>query len=211
MSEKSVRKADIQLATKPNLWMIAGPNGSGKSTFYTKAQIIEDNGPLWIINPDLLTFDIAAREGINWLNANSKALDRIKLWLEASIEMYKPVGFETVLSSDKYLPMIDHALEIGYEFRLIYVALKTPELHIQRVRKRVSEGGHDVEKEKIISRRLKSFDRLQVVLPKARFAQIWDNSGKEPELLFEKNGEEIIAFNPDAIPEITERVKDAFP
>lgn len=190
--------------------MFAGPNGSGKSTFYTRAQIIEDNGPLWIINPDLLTSDIAAREKIAWLAANAKALDRIKLWLEASIEMYKPVGFETVLSSDKYLPMIDHALALGYEFRLIYVALQTPALHIERVRKRVSEGGHDVAEDKIVARRLKSFDRLKAVLPKAHFAQVWDNSGDEPRLLFEKKGDDISAYDPDAIPEITERIKGAF-
>lgn len=191
--------------------MFAGPNGSGKSTFYTKAQIIEGNAPLWIINPDLLTSDIAGREGLEWLAANGKALDRIKLWLEASIEMYKPVGFETVLSSDKYLPMIDHALSLGYEFRLIYVALKTPELHIERVRKRVSEGGHGVDQDKIVARRLRSFDRLQTVLPKANFAQVWDNSGREPELLFEKVGEEVTAFDANAIPEITDRIRRAFP
>jgi predicted ABC-type ATPase len=33
--------------------MFAGPNGSGKSTFYTRARIIEGDGPLWIIT---LTF-----------------------------------------------------------------------------------------------------------------------------------------------------------
>jgi predicted ABC-type ATPase len=171
---------------------------------------MEGDEPLWIINPDLLTTDIAAREKLEWLQANGRALDRIKLWLEASIEMYKPVGFETVLSSDKYLPMIDHAIAQGYDFHLIYVALRTPALHLDRVRKRVSQGGHDVDPEKIVSRRLKSFDRLQVVLPKARFAQIWDNSEEEPRLLFEKNGDEISAFDLDAIPEITERVRRAF-
>lgn len=189
--------------------MFAGPNGSGKSTFYTRARIIEDDAPLWIINPDVLTSEIAEREQIAWLAANGRALDRIKLWLEASIEMYKPVGFETVLSSDKYLPMIDRAIARGYELRLIYVALQTPELHIQRVRKRVSEGGHDVDERKIVDRRIKSFDNLQIVLPKAAFAQIWDNSGEEPRLLFEKKGDEVTAFDADAIPEITDRVRRA--
>lgn len=176
--------------------MFAGPNGSGKSTFYTRARIIEGDGPLWIINPDLLTSDIASRESREWLAANGKALDRIKLWLEASIAMYKPAGFETVLSSDKYLPMIDHALSLGYEFRLIYVALRTPELHIERVRKRVSEGGHGVDEQKIVARRIRSFDRLERVLPKARFAQVWDNSGREPALLFEKTAKR----SPPSIP-----------
>ena len=155
--------------------MFAGPNGSGKSTFYTKTQIIEADAPLWIINPDLLTSDIASREHIEWLAANGKALDRIMAWLKASVDMYKSVGVETVLSSDKYLPLIDQALERGYELRLIYVALQTPQLHIDRVRHRVSQGGHDVDTAKILSRRIKSFDRLERVFPKAQFAHVWDN------------------------------------
>jgi len=191
--------------------MFAGPNGSGKSTFYTRARIVEDDAPLWIINPDVLTSEIAERENLAWLTANGRALDRIKLWLEASIEMYKPVGFETVLSSAKYLSMIDRAIEQGYELRLIYVALRSPELHIQRVRTRVSEGGHGVDERKIVDRRIRSFDNLQIVLPKANFAQIWDNSGEVPQLLFEKKGDEIAAFDTDAIPEITERVRRAAP
>jgi predicted ABC-type ATPase len=189
--------------------MFAGPNGSGKSTFYRDAQIIEDGAPLWIINPDVLTSEIAAREGVAWLAANGRALDRIKAWLEAAIEMYKPVGVETVLSSDKYLPFIDRALALGFEFRLIYVALRTPQLHIERVRKRVAQGGHDVDKDKIVARRARSFANLERVLPKADFAQIWDNSGATPRLIADKAGRTTTMFEPDAIPELTQRVKAA--
>jgi predicted ABC-type ATPase len=194
---------------KPRLWMFAGPNGSGKSTFYREAQIIEDGAPLWIINPDILTNEIAEREEIDWLTANGRALDRIKKWLEAAIEMYKPVGFETVLSSEKYLPFIDRSLGLGFEFRLIYVALRTPELHIARVRKRVSEGGHGVDEEKIVARRARSFELFERVFPKASFAQVWDNSGVTPKLLFEKQGQRVEMFDPDAIPELTQRVRSA--
>ena len=192
---------------RPNLWIFAGPNGSGKSTFYTRTRIVENGDPLWIINPDVLTYEIAARESLDWLVANGRALDRIKLWLEAAVDMYKPVGFETVLSSEKYIPLIDTALTRGFDVRLIYVALQTPQLHIDRVRKRVAEGGHDVDPEKIVARRIRSFEMLQRVYPKASFAQIWDNSGDAPQLLFEKNGPETQMFLPDAIPEITDRIR----
>ena len=192
---------------RPNLWIFAGPNGSGKSTFYTRTRIVENGDPLWIINPDVLTTEIAARESLDWLVANGRALDRIKPWLEAAVSMYKPVGFETVLSSEKYIPLIDTAIARGFDVRLIYVALRTPQLHIDRVRKRVAEGGHDVDPEKIVSRRLRSFAMLEGVYPKATFAQVWDNSGDEPVLLFEKNGPETQMFAPAAIPEITIRIR----
>ena len=75
------------------------------------------------------------------------------------------------------------------------------------MRKRVAEGGHDVDPEKIVARRIRSFEMLQRVYPKASFAQIWDNSGDAPQLLFEKNGPETQMFLPDAIPEITDRIR----
>jgi predicted ABC-type ATPase len=192
---------------RPNLWIVAGPNGAGKSTFYTEARIVEAGAPLWIINPDTLTTEIAERERLEWLVANGRALDRIMAWLQASIEMYKPVGFETVLSSDKYLPLIDHATALGFDIRLIYVALSSPKLHIERVRKRVAQGGHDVPEDKIVSRRLRSFDMFERIFPRAAFAQVWDNSGDQPQLMFEKRGGEVQMYLPDAIPELTKRIR----
>lgn len=193
----------------PTLWMFAGPNGAGKSTFYKNADFLRGQAPFWIVNPDVLTSEIAEREGRAWLQANGVALDRIMTWLEASISMYRPVGFETVLSSEKYFPLIDRAVSQGFDFHLIYVALQSPQLHVERVRKRVSEGGHDVDEAKILARRLRSFENLQRVFGKAAFAQVWDNSASEPHLLFEKHGDVTEMFDPDAIPELTRRIRAA--
>lgn len=163
--------------SRPNLWVFAGPNGSGKSTFYGSTEVVGAD-PFWIVNPDLLTNEIAAREELEWLVANGKALDRIMQWLEASIEMYRPVGFETVLSSDKYLPLLKRALALGFQLRLFYVALNDPQLNLERIKARVAQGGHDVAPDKVIARRERSFDMLGKVLPLASFAQVWDNSAR---------------------------------
>jgi predicted ABC-type ATPase len=196
----------LKSRANPRLMVFAGPNGAGKSTFYRNAETQEGGYRFWIVNPDLLTTEIAEREGQDWLAANGVALDRIMAWLRSSIAMYRPVGFETVLSSDKYFPLIDDALALGFELHLIYVALRTPELHLERIRKRVSEGGHDVAPDKVIARRLRSFANLERLLPKASFAQVWDNSGVEPKRLFEKRGDRIEVLDRKAIPEITQRV-----
>ena len=127
-------------------------------------------------------------------------------WLRASIVMYKPVGFETVLSSDKYFPLVDDALGLGFRLRLIYVALATPELHIERVKRRVAEGGHDVDERKIVERRARSFQNLGRMLPKASSAQIWDNSRSEPKLLFQKEAGDLVVYDRKAIPELSEIV-----
>ena len=57
--------------------------------------------------------------------------------------------------------------------------------------------------------RLRAFANLTRVFPKATFAQVWDNSGTEPKLLFEKRSETTEMFDADAIPEVTTAVKAA--
>src|SRR5581483_2836706 len=86
----------------PALWIIAGANGSGKSTAYDRMVMEEPSGSIWIINPDLLTGRIVAREGLGVTEANLMAVKRIERWLRASIEAHQTVGVETVLSTDKY-------------------------------------------------------------------------------------------------------------
>ena len=58
------------------------------------------------------------------------------------------VAIETVLSSDKFIPVVRAARRRGYLTRLIYIGLPSVELAIERV----AGGGHDVPKAKIRSR-----------------------------------------------------------
>ncbi|HEX7742824.1 MAG TPA: AAA family ATPase, partial [Sphingobium sp.] len=141
----SPRKAD-----KPSLWIIAGPNGSGKSTLYNRTDIDGWGGSIWIINPDLLTLRLTEQEGLTQNHANRAALDRIQAWLDASIEVHQTIGVETVLSTSKYRALVDRAKDRGFDVRMLYVVLDSAELQIERVRLRVSEGGHNVPAEKII-------------------------------------------------------------
>jgi predicted ABC-type ATPase len=54
------------------------------------------------------------------------------------------VTVETVLSSDKYEPIIKRARSIGYQVAMVYLALEGAETSRSRVAKRVASGGHDV-------------------------------------------------------------------
>jgi predicted ABC-type ATPase len=88
--------------SRPIFWIIAGPNGSGKSSLYENARIESFGRSVWIINPDLLAARIRDVEGLELVAANLEAVQRIEVWLDASIRAHQTVGVETVLSTDKY-------------------------------------------------------------------------------------------------------------
>ena len=118
--------------------------------------------------------------------ANIAALDRIMAWLQASIRAYQTVGVETVLSTDKYRPLVVEAKDLGFEVSLLYVTLKTAEMNVERVQLRVAQGGHAVDEERIRTRRERSFRQLPWFLDQADRALIFDNSGSTPRIIAQK-------------------------
>jgi predicted ABC-type ATPase len=121
---------------KPKFWIVAGPNGSGKSSIYTDTDIDDFGGSVWIINPDLLTARIQKIERLKPRAANIAAVTRIYSWLEASISAHQTIGVETVLSTEKYRELVLAAKDHGFEVRLIYILLNSPELSVERVKLR---------------------------------------------------------------------------
>lgn len=177
MPSKTPRKPD-----RPIFWIVAGPNGSGKSSLYNRTDIEGWGGSVWIINPDLLTSKIVEQEKLPLEEANLAAVQRIEQWLEASIDAYQTIGVETVLSSPKYRRLVGRAKERGFEVRMIYVVLDNPDLQLERIRHRVSEGGHDVPADKVISRRYRSFEQFSWFAGRVDQCLVFNNSTGEPAL-----------------------------
>ncbi|WP_116969852.1 hypothetical protein [Blastomonas sp. UPD001] len=143
---------------------------------------------LWIINPDLLTAKIIEHEGSETEVANLAAVQRIEAWLEASINTYQTIGVETVLSSPKYLRLVDLAHDKGFIVRMLYVVLDSVEAQYERVAIRVRTGGHDVPRDKIAARRTRSFEMLGEFFSKLDELFVFDNTTSEPKLIAEKLG-----------------------
>ncbi len=74
-----------------------------------------------------------------------------------------------------------NAKQAGYRALLIYVALGDPELHIERVRLRVSLGGHDIPDTDIRRRYWRSLSRAPEAILLANETALLDNSGLQPE------------------------------
>lgn len=180
---------------------MAGPNGSGKSSAYQDADIEAFARSVWIINPDLLTARIREVEGLSLGEANLQAVKRIEAWLQASIRAHQTVGVETVLSTSKYRRLVQEAKTLGFEIRLTYVILDSPERNVERVKLRVKKGGHDVPSEKVIVRYARSLEQLPWFLEQADLASIFDNSGATPRLIGRKQ-DKTITLDPAALPQV---------
>lgn len=196
---------------RPRLWIVAGPNGSGKSTLYDSTDIEGFGRSVWIINPDILAERIRRNERKALLRANGEALDRIRAWLNASLDAYQTIGVETVLSTDKYRTLVKTAKARGFDVRLLYVVLRSVEMNIERVRLRVAKGGHAVDEDKIRARYERSLAQLPWFLEQVDTALIFDNSGESPLPVGRKADGvvEIAPSAPDAIKRAAERIGPA--
>jgi len=154
------------------LWVVAGGNGAGKSTFYRL--YLEPRG-VNLVNADLIAQQIARGDpqGAGYQAAALAAKLRAAL-LEEGVSFC----FETVFSHPSKIDFIAEAKARGYQVVLVFIHLATTELNQARVAQRVSEGGHDVPWEKIVSRVPRTLQHIRTVLPLVDVAELFDNSSK---------------------------------
>lgn len=95
-------------------------------------------------------------------------------------------AFETTLSTRSFVGLIKQAKEQGYTVNLIYYWLDSVELAIERVKSRVSDGGHNIPTDTIIrsyNAGLKNFINLYKDI--ADYWMLLDNSQTVAELIAE--------------------------
>ncbi len=194
-------------AEPPVFLIVAGPNGSGKSSAYQDADIETLGRSVWIINPDVLAGRIRDVENLSLEDANLEAVKRIESWLEASIAAHQTVGVETVLSTPKYRRLVERAKTLGFEFRLIYVVLDSPQRNVERVRLRVRKGGHAVPEQKILDRYVRSLEQMPWFLEHADQAWIYDNSGATPRLIGVKR-DGVVTLDEAALPTVAKAARE---
>ena len=143
--------------------VFAGPNGSGKSTI---TQYFDKVGTY--TNAD----DIVAATG---MSNEEAAVFADKKRYEA-IEAKEDFTFETVLSSHYKLDILRKAKESGYFIKCIFVMTNDPLINVSRVETRVASGGHDVDKDKIISRYYKSLANIKQLIELCDILHVYDNT-----------------------------------
>jgi predicted ABC-type ATPase len=156
------------------IFVLAGTNGAGKSSVGGAA--FRAAG-LDYFNPDEAAK--RAREvkpSLTVEAANSAAWTRGKQLLEAAIANNRDLRFETTLGGDTITGLLQQAIVQRIDVHVWYVALSSPELHIKRVRARVSHGGHDIPERDIRKRYDASRRNLITLLPGLTSLRLYDNS-----------------------------------
>ncbi len=166
----------------PSLFIIAGCNGAGKTT------------ASFTILPELLKVkefvnaDEIAR-GLSPFQPETVAIEAGKIMLRRIDELIasrQDFAFETTLSTRSFVNLCHEAQFVGYSVNLIFFWLDSFELALERVKQRVSEGGHNIPPE-IIKRRYSSGLRNLVNLyqNEVDYWLLIDNSRTEQELIAE--------------------------
>ena len=132
------------------LYIIAGANGSGKSTL---ANVLLKEKKLEFLNADEIATEISPT-----------AIDKVpisagKVYFKRLNEFFKSnksFAIETTLSGNNILRIITQARKQNYKIILVYTFLPNCTTCIERVRKRVENGGHNVPEADIIRRYYKS-------------------------------------------------------
>lgn len=171
------------MTAEKNLYIIAGCNGAGKTTasFTILPEILNCKE---FVNAD----EIA--KGLSPFQPETVALEAGRIMLNRINELLKEkesFAFETTLSTKSYKQKIEYAKHNGYIVTLLFFWLKNVELAKERVKIRVSEGGHNIEPE-VIERRYKNGIKnlFNIYLPIVDGALIFDNSEGQHELLAQK-------------------------
>ena len=167
---------------KPEVRVFAGPNGSGKTTFATRE---------WIIEPYINADVIKAEQGLSDMEAAVRA-ERLR---ENALERGISFTFETVLSTERNLLLLERAREAGYFIKVYYILTRNPIINIARVKSRVSEGGHDVPTDKIKARFYRCMNLIPRLYDVCDILHIYDNSGNDsPSRIVRKHKDSLTIF-----------------
>lgn len=164
---------DAEKIKNPEIVVFAGPNGSGKSTF---TELLRP--PMDYINADEIKKILKC--------SDLEAAQIAEQQREDHLANMREFCFETVMSTDRNLKLLQRAKEKGYFIRCYYILTSDPIINIERVKSRVIEGGHDVPADKIISRYNRALDLVKDVIMASDVCHIYDNSNDEPFRIFKK-------------------------
>lgn len=172
------------------LWMLAGPNGCGKTSRAQAFPIQSLIPDVEFLNPDDATKQKLISQGYQGFHDSPSELQR-SLFIEAADEVStrlheavsngRKVGIETVLSTGKYLSLVEQVRSGSGYFMLIYIVVNSPELACERVAARAAKKGHSVPPDKIHDRWYKSIQNLPKFAALAKAFWVFDNSDSNPE------------------------------
>jgi predicted ABC-type ATPase len=150
----------VKPASEPVFIIVAGPNGAGKSTL-ARAQGIP------VVDPDVET----ARAESNMAGGRA-TVDRIR----QMIGRRESFALETTLSGHHVFRVIQAARTVGFHVLVFFVGIASAEDCLERIKRRVELGGHDVPVVDVLRRYPRSLDNLPKAIALADRTLLFDNT-----------------------------------
>lgn len=189
----------------PNLYIISGCNGAGKTTasFTILPEMLNCKE---FVNADEIAKGLSPfqPESVSF-QAGRIMLERIEELVNSGIDF----AFETTLTTLSYVNTIKIAREKGYTITLLFFWLNDVNLAIERVKIRVSEGGHNIPEETIRRRYFRGANNL--INKFIEYCDLWiviDNSSKPFNFVAEGQGNTQILIHDESVWEIINNQKD---
>jgi len=137
-------------ASEKVLYVIGGVNGAGKSTF-TDATF--GSTDIKYINVDRMAMEMFGDYSTESnIKAGKEAINILNSWPKTR----KPIVWESVLESVLEGSFFGRTVNLykkhGYMIDLTYLFLEDQETHLERIRNRVENGGHDISTTDVIRR-----------------------------------------------------------
>ncbi|AUN16821.1 ATPase [Clostridium botulinum] len=167
----------------PTYTIFAGVNGAGKTSIY-QSIYYNENKDEKRINTD----EMVARIG-SWKDNNLQikcAREAVKLIKQYILE-HISFNQETTLSGKSIIKNIKFAKEKGFYIIMNYIGVEDPEVAKERVKIRVSKGGHGIPDKDIERRYYDSLNNLNNIIEMCDEVNIYDNTEVLREIIYLKN------------------------
>ena len=164
--------------------LFAGVNGAGKTSIYKSVFFNED-----YVGKRINTDEMVARIG-SWqdnnlqIKAGREAVKMINYYIKNDISFHQ----ETTLSGKSIIINIKKAKEKGFFVVMNYIGLENSEIAKERVKFRVSKGGHGIPDDVIEKRYTQSLLNLSDVIKICDEVNIYDNTDEFIQLINIKSG-----------------------
>jgi predicted ABC-type ATPase len=196
----------------PTALILGGVNGAGKSTLARALLRIPQLRGREFLNADILAARLRReRPDLTEVAANFLGLRMVAEGHDRHLAARTSFVSETVLANAAYRTLCERAVAVGFRVELVYVAIRSVEESVARVRLRVAMGGHDVPEKDIRRRWDLSHANLAWFARHAHVVRVYDNSvhGRRPVLVAQAMGGRVAFCRAENLPAVARALAGA--
>lgn len=185
-----------------NIVVIGGPNGAGKTT--AARSIVPDTLKI----TEFVNADEIAR-GVSPFASQTVAISAGRIMLGRMHELIRKeqnFAFETTCAGRSHIAFLRRCKAAGWQINLLFLWLPSPEISLERVAKRVKNGGHSIPPDVVVRRYASGLRNLvDLYIPLVDAFAIYDNSDYKRTLVVERmSGHKTLIHDPSRWAAITD-------